>query len=545
MKQHIVILFFIVLLAGFLRFNSLSTNPPSLTWDEVSWGYNAYTLGIDGKDEFGRFLPLNYLESFGDFKPPMYAYLAVIPVKILGMTEFSTRFPSAFFGTLTVLLTFYLTTTIFYSSKHKVLYGLTAALLLSISPWHINLSRAAFEANIASFFIICGVVFFLRFTREKSWNLYLSAAAFVLSMYTFNTSRIVAPLLVMALTIGFHRLLWEKRKDVARAALFGLIILLPTLPFLFTPQASLRFKEVNIFTDSSVVKRANEQIANDGNVWWSKILHNRRFGYSVSFVTHYFDNLDPKFLFIQGDGNPKFSTQQVGQMYLWSLPFFVSGVLFLCKKKEGSWWIIPVWLLLGIIPAATARETPHALRIEVTLPTFQLLAAYGFSQFVLFLKERVTTRSIRYAVLGILALALMGNVLYYLHGYYVHYPYQYSSEWQYGYKESIAYVKAEQNKYDEVVITPKLGRTYSYYLFYLQTDPAVFRNTAVVKRDTFGFVSVERFDKYVFPKDMPSSSANGKRILYIGDGITYPKGASVQKIFRLVNGEPILSAYTL
>src|SRR5574337_2158196 len=99
-----VLLTGIVLVAAFLRFYQLGTNPPSLTWDEAAWGYNAYSLGLNGKDEFGRFLPITYLESFVDFKPPMYAYLDVLPVKIFGLNEFATRFPSALFGTLTVLL---------------------------------------------------------------------------------------------------------------------------------------------------------------------------------------------------------------------------------------------------------------------------------------------------------------------------------------------------------------------------------------------------------------------------------------------------------
>src|SRR3989338_6144360 len=108
----------IIVIAILLRFWMLGQNPPSLTWDEAAWGYNAYSLGIDGKDEFGRFLPLDYLESFGDFKPPVYAYLDIIPVKIFRLTEFATRFPSAFFGVLTVSITYLLVKRIFYKSEN-------------------------------------------------------------------------------------------------------------------------------------------------------------------------------------------------------------------------------------------------------------------------------------------------------------------------------------------------------------------------------------------------------------------------------------------
>src|SRR5882672_592938 len=101
------LLVFILLVAAILRFYQLGSMPPSLTWDEAAWGYNAYSLGIDGKDEFGRVLPYTYLESFGDYKPPVYAYLDILPVKVFGLNEFATRFPSAFFGTLTVLLTYF------------------------------------------------------------------------------------------------------------------------------------------------------------------------------------------------------------------------------------------------------------------------------------------------------------------------------------------------------------------------------------------------------------------------------------------------------
>src|SRR5579885_1751166 len=130
MKKNIILIA-IVLFAAVLRFYQLGSNPPSLTWDEVAWGYNAYALGIDGRDEFGRFLPVTYLESFGDYKPPVYAYLDVIPIKIFGLTEFATRLPSALAGIGTVLVTFFLTLRLFSHSKQKYYYALAASSVLA------------------------------------------------------------------------------------------------------------------------------------------------------------------------------------------------------------------------------------------------------------------------------------------------------------------------------------------------------------------------------------------------------------------------------
>src|SRR5260221_1165833 len=206
MKQKIILLL-IIAIAIFLRFFQLNVNPPSLTWDETAWGYNAYALGIDGKDEFGRFLPHDYLESFGDFKPPMYAYLNIIRVKFFGLTVFATRFPSALLGTLTVLITYFLTKTIFrgftkqdddppkgtsytVAADSPTVIALLTSFFLAISPWHIMLSRAAWEANVATFFLITGIWLFLKAISQNMWYLSLSAVCFVSAIYTFNTSRV-------------------------------------------------------------------------------------------------------------------------------------------------------------------------------------------------------------------------------------------------------------------------------------------------------------------------------------------------------------------
>jgi len=315
------------------------------------------------------------------------------------------------------------------------------------------------------------------------------------------------------------------------------------VPFLLSPQAKLRYQEVNIFSDITIVKTSNQEIANDHNAWWSKIIHNRRVLYSQAFLGHYFDQFNPNFLFIKGDGNPKFSTQDVGELYLWDFVFFAVGIFLLFRKKEGNWFIIPIWLLLGIIPAATARETPHALRIEATLPTFQIFVGYGIVHVISYFKSRISNLKIMYIFSGGLIILLLFNIFYFLHGYYTHYPNEFSGEWQYGYKESIAYVNAVKSQYDQIHITQSLGRPYVYYLFYSKTDPTFFRQTASIHRDTFGFVDVSGFGIYYFDKTLNSSKST--KILFVDIPNAVPGNAKVQKTFYLLNGNPAVVAYTL
>lgn len=535
-KQSKLLLAGIIFLAAISRFLFLGEIPPSLTWDEVAWGYNSYSLGIDLKDEFGKFLPVTYLESFGDFKPPLYAYLGIIPVKFIGLNEFSTRFPSAFFGTLSVLLTYFFVKEIF--GKEKISLALFSAFLLAISPWHIMLSRAAFEANVAHFFVLLGLVLFFKGIARSSWLLIISAVSFVASLYTFNSARIVVPLLVVFLFVKFYKELFARWRITLFSGIIGFVLFLPLLLFLNTPQAKLRFEEVNIFSDISTVHRINQEVENDNNSVLSKIIHNRRFTYGVEYLRHYFDNLTPQFLFVKGDGNPKFSIQDVGQMYIWEIPFLVIGILVLFKRREQHWWVIPLILTVGIIPAGFARETPHALRIENALPAFQILTAIG----VLYIMSIIPKRSKRIFT-GIIVAAVGMGVIYFGHNYFTHYSRIYSQEWQYGYEEAVKYVEQVRPEYSNIYVTEALGRPYIYFLFYMNYDPVAFRKEAGVYREVLGFVHVNKFSNIIFSKDM--SSINETDSLYIATPGEIPDDAKILKDFKLLNGNTILLAYTL
>jgi 4-amino-4-deoxy-L-arabinose transferase-like glycosyltransferase len=534
-----LLLIIIFLIAAFVRFYGITSTPPSLNWDEVALGYNAYSLGIDGKDEFGVFLPYKYLESYGDFKPVVYSYLSIFPIKFFGLNDFAVRFPSAVLGTLTVLLTYFLVKEIFRKKENNTeieYIALISALIMALSPWHIMLSRGAYEANVSTFFIVLGTYLFLKAINKNAWLLVLSAISFVITFYTFNTPRVFIPLFVIALGIGFRKVLLKNKKQAIVAGIIGFLLLFPTLIFLFSPQAKLRFAEVNIFSDQSIILTSNEYIKNDNDAFWSKVIHNRRVLYGMEFLKHYADNLNPKFLFITGDGNPRFSTQDVGQFYLVELPLLIVGVFLLFRRREGHWWVIPVWFLLGVIPAATARETPHALRIETVIPTLQIIIAYGFVS-LLFLMKRY-----RNVALGAFLILLTINFSYFYHGLMKDYSREFSSEWQYPYKDLVGYVNTVKNNYNEIVVTEALGRPYIYFLFYGKVNPSDFRKNSKIEREAIGFVHVRGFDKYRCVRNVTEEKVE-KGKLYINRPDEVPENVKIVKEFKLLNGSTELVAY--
>ena len=155
-KTAFLLLGLIFVIGIFLRFYKLGQIPPSLDWDEASMGYNAYTILKTAKDEYGNKLPIS-IRSFNDYKASIYVYLSTIPIALFGLNEFSVRFISALFGSLTVLLAYLLIKQLLSLDKrykNNIAIPLLTSFFLAISPWHIQFSRVAFEANLSLFYYL-------------------------------------------------------------------------------------------------------------------------------------------------------------------------------------------------------------------------------------------------------------------------------------------------------------------------------------------------------------------------------------------------------
>lgn len=527
-------LILIVLFGGFLRLWGIGVNPPSLSWDEVSIGYNAYSIAKTGRDEHGKFFPLDAFTAYGDYKPPLSIYATVPFVSLLGLTEEAVRLPSALAGTLTVALVYFLASELFRVGALSLL----ASALLAISPWHIQLSRAGFEANIAVFFVVLGMYLVCRTrTRPRYWLIAL--LPFVASIYTFNSARYFSPILGVGVLVWLGGNLQKQARWLMGGIVIAAVFLLPIAPHLMSKEARLRFEEVNIFSDSGIVLTANSRIEFDNQALLGKILHNRRIGYLRSYLLHFFDHFDPQFLFVRGDGNPKFSIQDVGQLYSIEFPFLVAGVYFVLSRFRREGLLLLFWLLASMLPAAVARETPHALRIENSLPVWHIFIAGGIMWFFTVLKGAVVRRTFT----AVTVVAYVFAFSYYLHNYHVHYPREFSGEWQYGYREAIRFVSPIKENYQRVYLTESIGRPYAYVLFYERTDPSFFLSMKESYFDAAGFYHVSGFGSWKFVgNELPKFE---KGSLYVLPPGVKPQGARTLTTIYKLNGEPVLEIFDL
>lgn len=459
LRRYYLIL--ILLLAFLLRFYRLTQVPPGLYVDEVSIGYNAYSILKRGVDEYGERFPL-WFKAFGEYKLPAYIYLTAGSMALFGKNEFAVRFPSAFFGSLTVLLTYFLVKELFPAISPRrsrqatpprwLGLPLIASFLLAISPWHLQLSRAAFEANLALFFfVLAGWLAVLFFKNKKSSLLFLGFIFFILTAYTYNSYRLLAPLCLIFLMSLIFLKIPSKRKILVLASLLIFFLSLPFLQFSFSQKGRARFLQTSAFSEYPT-SSLREKI---------KI-------YPLVFMKNYFSYFSLNFLFNFGDGIGRHQMRNFGLLSRWQFPFLLIGGYLLLKERRHFWSrVILGLILIAPLPAALSRPSPHSLRSFLLVIPLIMVVSLGVD----FSWQKLKKMKM---IIPFLIMIAGYEFAFYLHYYYLHYPRVDSIEWGGGYKQLVEKAVDYQKKYKTIVVNKKLGMPYIYFLFYDEQIKPIF-----------------------------------------------------------------------
>jgi hypothetical protein len=573
MKRVNFLLIVIILLAATLRLWGLGSTPVSPDWDEVALGYDAYSIIHTGRDEYGKFMPV-VLRSFDDYKPALYAYLAIPTVAIFGLSTFAVRLPSAIFGILAVLATYFLVKELFVGFKisdlrfkknhpvieshnHKASDGtspyilhptsyipLLAAALLAISPWSIQFSRVAFESNVGDALNIFAALFFLK-GLKKPWLLSVSAFSAALSIYVYQSEKVFTPLFMLLLVAIYHKDLFKvDKKKIVIAFFVAIVSILPMISAIASDtNVLLRAKGTSIFLDQTVLLKDQIKVvqheSEQGDVL-GLILDNRRVVYIKKIFDGYLSHFNPNWL-LNGDIG-RHHAPDMGLIYLWELPFILIGIysLLFHKFNKKTKLLIFGWFLLVPIPASITSQVPHAVRTLNFLPTWQIFTALGlisaYSQVIKLSGYKVIKLSA--AIIFSLFVAL--NFAYYLNQYFVQQNYFNAFEWQYGYEKVIPIIEKEKGKYKKIVVSDvePMDKSYMFFLFYLKYPPKDFQ---VVGRDSSGgYAEHHSFDMYEFRPIDWSKEVKNSDTLYIGRPDDFPKGINAVEIINYPDGKPAM-----
>ncbi len=470
--KHKLIVTTIITLATILRFYQLGSNPPSLDWDEVSLAYNAYSIIRTGNDEYGNAFPLLSIRSFNDYKPPMYVYALIPSLLLFGKNDFAMRFPSALAGTLTVLVTYFLVKELFVSDQRLKTNSLAvlAALLLAISPWHLQFSRIAFEANLALFFFVTGIYFLIRSFRQSIF-LPLSAATLGIAIFSYHSLRLIIPLLVLSILLPRLNRLKRNLKAVLTAGFISLVFLALLLRVVGQGAGQARLKTVSFFTIPNLMAKQQG------------IVNHRYLIYLRQFMIGYTDHFNPTFWFIDGDSNPRHHAVSFGLLYLIEAPFLIIGLIQLLRRHRPAAVILLPWFFLAPVAASITSGTPSAVRSLFFLPTFQIFTALGIIYSFKLFKVNSKLLATCYVLLAVASFAS------YLDLYYRHTPTETSQGWQYGYKQVVEKIMPVKDNYDKIIITTEYDQPYIYFLWYGNYDPKTWVNDGEFAK---------RFDNFEF-----------------------------------------------
>lgn len=434
------LLFIILLISSALRLWDLGEVPPHLRNDEVSFGYNAYSILQTGKDEHGELLPILF-KSFGDWKPGIYFYLTVPIVAVFGLNEWAVRLPAALSGIMGIYLLYLLTKILF---KTEVI-ALAAAFSLAISPWHIAFSRGAWDAQVSITLTVAGLIFLIKAVDKNSKTLLASAGLFGLSLLTSHGAKPIIPLLLLSFFIAYRKNL---SKIPLKILLLSLLIFLTlTIPIL---SSFLNGKNTRI---SSLLFLNNYQEVN------VPIIARDLF---TNWTSHY----SLSSLFIRGDGNPQHTAADFGAFMTIDVLFLFLGLKTLARQKivarEVKLFLLALMILTPLSSALT-KEGVNFERFLMFLLTLNIIIGLGIN----YLFKKFAWKII---------LPFYGiSFLLFMDAYFIHNPAK-NDAWQYGYKEIVRFISPIQHRYQKIYFPQGSDQPYIFFLFYQKYPPEKFQN---------------------------------------------------------------------
>ncbi|MBN1874857.1 MAG: glycosyltransferase family 39 protein [Anaerolineae bacterium] len=338
----------VLLVGAALRLWEVGEVPPGLYHDEAQHGMDALAV-LQGN------FPLYFTANNG--REPLFIYLVTLFVGVLGRSPLAVRLPSFFIGFLTLAAMYDLA---------KVLWNRRVArwavAVLSVTFWHVHLSRVGFRAILLPLFTalyLAQAARALRTGRARHWI--AAGALYGASWYTYMAARFTP--IALALIVGYG-LLWHRKR--ALKAWRGVLLFCGAAFFILAPLGiyTLQYPDV-VLQRTGQVSIFSPEI-NEGDLWSTLLKHTAR---------------TAGMFFIRGD---RIWRHNLAWRPVWGpalgLCFVIGlGVAFAGFRKYPSLALPLLWTATMTIPTLLAEDAPHFLRGVGVLPTAAFFPALGLT----------------------------------------------------------------------------------------------------------------------------------------------------------------------
>jgi len=521
-----------------LRIYGNSNSPIDINWDEAALGYNAYSLMMTGKDEYGTKLPLN-LRSFDDYKPALYAYLTIPFIKMFGLSPETLRLTSAFWGTLSLIPLLLIIQSFLGNWKKSILWWA----MMAMGPMRFHYSRVALESNLSMSFFSWGGYGILEYLKNKKIKFgVLGVLGFVASIYSYHSARLAAPALLMMIALDPLKWFFDKKLSINKEwkmLTVGCLILIGLMIPLFVNNGAstvTRFSQENIwtkfypFTPRGLYEgKLSEVLLSNPIYYLGGIIAGHTFAYLSPFnlINNQYHWIRRSVMYIPG-------FNVLGMIE--GLLVVVGMAVIIKKSKEIKYRRIIYWFVAGIAPAVVTWNWFHTLRMSNSLPIIELAVVIGIEA----LLSRLNKKFYLIGKLGLILLMMVTSIYVFNNevGYSV---YETHGEFQPGgYREGVPIVDSIVDDYDKVIVDTSHANPYIFFLFYSKYNPVEFQNKNNVSEvvgtdDSMGY----NFGKYEFRKiDWGKDQKLKKTILWMKPDIERQQVEAVEgaKMIKSIRG---------
>lgn len=372
----LIITLLLGILSFFIIFYRFTNIPKSLTFDEIEFAKLALSL------EQHAYTPYSPLATGHS---TLYFYVLLFSLKLFGVTSFALRLPSALFGLMTIILSFFILRKVVQkmdiSHSHSpflhIFLPVIGTFLFTTTRWYYNFARFGFEATFLLFLELSSLLFLLTYLDHKQKKWLIPSGIFAgLAYNSYQPGRLF---FIIPLTLLFLFILERKqhRLDFSFFTKYTVTTFLTFLiPFLIliTP-LSLYLSQNKDVRLSQLMYPANTELTLNEKMQF--------FGRNVASTALMFS--------VKGDVNGRHNYPNKAALNpLMSLLFIGGFVLALWNIKNKMNQLFLLYFFIALFPTLLTYpwENPNMLRTITCLPALIYFCTYAIAHIYMILEKK-------------------------------------------------------------------------------------------------------------------------------------------------------------